>query len=219
MIKAIVFDIGGVLAQDVWEHLYLDPAQGIIARYPELDAAALEATGNRLWERYAYTPAPKELDWRILEREYWIAFIQEMQAVLPTSLSPDEFIDLTDDFVQPIEGMPDLMSRLAGQGLALAICSNNNEFWYARQAERLNLEALIPHENVILSSRVGASKSSPNFEMFKAVSESLRCKDPECLFIDDRPGNVDRAKQFGMQSVLFDGTSLLVKTLHNLGIR
>lgn len=219
MIKAVVFDIGGVLAQDVWEHLYLDSDHGLIARYPGLDPEAIEATGNSLWEKYAYISATQERDWQQLERNYWTGFIQENRDALPSDASEDDFINLTDDFVQPVEGMLDVLKRLTDQELELAICSNNNEFWYERQAHKLKLAEAIPSGNVILSCHVGVSKSSPTFEMFQAVSDSLQCDRAECLFIDDRQGNVDAAKRYGMQSVLFVDAADLSQQLQSLGIR
>jgi hypothetical protein len=32
-VRAVIFDIGGVLAHDVWEPLFLDPETGLASRY------------------------------------------------------------------------------------------------------------------------------------------------------------------------------------------
>jgi HAD superfamily hydrolase (TIGR01509 family) len=99
--------------------------------------------------------------------------------------------------------MNDLLGELKSKGIALLICSNNNEFWFRRQAEKCGFYRFFDSDKIILSNRVGASKWSANFEMFHAVVKAAGVSKEHCLLVDDRAENMERASQFGMQSILF----------------
>lgn len=73
-LRAVAFDVGGVLAYDVWERLYLDPNDGIVARYPHLDPRELTRIGKKLWEEFAYS---MDSDGR-MEENYWLRFVSEV---------------------------------------------------------------------------------------------------------------------------------------------
>ena len=220
MITAAIFDIGGVLAHDVWEHMLLDKPDGIASRYGldrcGPDGNLVERVGALLWEAFAYRPATQHNDWQALEIQYWrqfIGFIWGRQP--PSDVSVDNFIQMTDDFINLVDaGMICLLERLQSRGIDLAICSNNNEFWFRRQMDKLSLHRFFSPSKVILSCRIGVSKSSPRFEMFHAVVDALRVAKSQCVFVDDRKDNVDRAKQFGIAAVRFIDVQQLMDCLH-----
>src|SRR2546429_2844412 len=103
MVKAVIFDIGGVLARDVWEHLLLDEDNGVAAEY-SLDRDEVERVGRLLWEAFAYLPETLQANHQVRERQYWELFIEYFAKRLP-KVSPDTFISMTDVFIQPIPDM------------------------------------------------------------------------------------------------------------------
>lgn len=218
MIKALIFDIGGVLAYDVWEHLLLDEENGI-ASICNLDMEQVQRAGQDLWEMFIYRTAIDENGWKGLEREYWNLFIERFHV----SMSATDFIQLTDEFIRPVEGMIQLLECVLLEGVVLAICSNNTEFWARRQMDKLNLHRFFSPSRVILSSRIGVSKSSPRFEMFKAAVGALGVEKDSCVFVDDREENIQRALQFGLAGILFPshskyGGQYLESLLEKMGI-
>jgi hypothetical protein len=50
-VKAVIFDMGGVLARDVWEHLL---PEGIAPKYSLDDKNLVWKVGALLWEAFAY---------------------------------------------------------------------------------------------------------------------------------------------------------------------
>ena len=211
-IKAVIFDIGGVLAYDVWEHLILSKDNGLATLF-KLDAEKSQEAGKALWNEFAYKHINREDGWLELETAYWEKFIREFNL----QVSVDELRIQTDKFVKPVEGMMNIINALYDRNIKLAICSNNTEFWYKRQNMKLGIEKIIPKENIILSSKIGVSKGSPNHEMFSAAIESLGTSKASCLFIDDRIENVAHANDFGIASVLFPSHSTVgAKYLRNL---
>jgi HAD superfamily hydrolase (TIGR01509 family) len=202
MIKAVIFDIGGVLAYDVWEHLLLDPKEGIAAVYG-LNVEDARKVGRELWDTFAHRAAEGEDTWQQLEMAYWHIFIDRFE--LP--ISAEQCIALTDKFIRPVNGMKQLLTELRSKGIELAICSNNTEFWFRRQTDKLGLDEFFSDDKIILSSRIGVSKSSPNSEMFHAVVESLEIDEENCVLVDDRPKTITQAIDFGITAILFPSES------------
>ena len=195
MIKALIFDIGGVLAFDVWENLLLDKKEGLASIYG-LDLQTVNQVGAILWEQYAYQASS---DWKKLEINYWSQFNNLMGCAIPIG----EIIQLTDKFIKPVDGMAELLSTLISQNITLAICSNNTEFWFNRQAEKIGLQKYVSTRNIILSCRIGVSKSSPRFEMFEEATKAVGVNKKECVFIDDRIESIIQATQYGLTSIMF----------------
>ena len=199
MIRSVIFDIGGVLAFDVWQHLFFEKNTGLVAIY-NLDRNKVRRIGSKLWKNYAYISSN---NWWQQEIDYWNQFNRLVDRDIPI----DEIIALTDKFIRPVTGMPDLLRILDSKNIELAICSNNTEFWFHRQANLLALERYIPPEKTILSCRVGVPKTSQHFEMFDAAITSLNAKMGECIYIDDRVESISRANQYGLTSILFPSHS------------
>jgi len=200
-IKAIIFDIGGVLAYDVWEHLFFDP-DGIVALY-QLNNEMVYKIGAKLWGEFAYQNIGIESSWEKTEENYWQRFIEESHLELPV----DIFIQLTDKFIKPVIGMSKLLERLKAKNVDLAICSNNTEFWFERQRRKLGFDEYFKTEKTILSSRVGFSKSSTGFEMFQTVVSALNAEKQNCIFVDDRKENISNALEYGITSIFFPSHS------------
>ncbi|MBU4332469.1 HAD-IA family hydrolase [Patescibacteria group bacterium] len=215
-VKAVIFDIGGVLAHNVWDHLLLDD-NGVMSRFPQLHKAELERIGKVLWDAFGYVPEYPNT-WQELEERYWKMFIRYFKGYLPETAKPDDFIQMTDSFIRPILGMKSVLKKLQLKGIKLAICSNNNEFWFRRQMDQLGLWRFFDSDNVILSCRIGVSKSSPRFEMFHAALSALSLPGDNCIFVDDREGNIERARQCGMQGILFLEAEQLDSKLKKLGL-
>jgi HAD superfamily hydrolase (TIGR01509 family) len=218
MIRAVIFDIGGVLAHDVWEHLLLDEKDGI-ASICNLNVEQVQRVGQNLWKQFAHRAVVKKGGAKELEEEYWKLFIEEFHL----SMSVDDFVQLTDKFIQPVYGMSQLLERLYSKGIDLAICSNNTEFWFKRQMDTLDLHRFFRPTRVILSNRIGVSKSSPRFEMFQATINALGMEKNLCVFVDDRKENIQQALRFGLVGILFPshskyGAQYLEALLEKMGV-
>lgn len=198
MIRAILFDIGGVLAHDVWENMLLDRTDGIVGWY-HLDETKVRMVGEELWDIFAHRAPVHQDDWQELEREYWEALISKLS--LPATV--DEMLMRTDRFIQPIEGMISLLERLQTTGIQMAVLSNNTEFWYERQKRKLDFGRFFKPELVILSNRIGTSKASPSLAMFNNALATLRLDSDQCLLVDDRVENIDVAIEYGLTGILF----------------
>ena len=208
--RAVILDVGGVLARDIWEYMFDD-----LATSHGLDREELGEAGRLLWETFAYVPETPANTWRDMEQRYWQLFLLISRC---KDLSVDELIALTDRYVVPIEGMRPILEELRARGTPLVVCSNNNEIWWPRQAKRLELARFFPDVRLVLSSRIGAPKDSPGLEMFRAAVAAAGVPAPACLFVDDRQPNVNRAKSYGIDAVLFQGPGAFAVELSKRGL-
>jgi len=194
--RAVVLDVGGVLAHNMWEPMLDDLAQ----RY-RLDRDEMQQTGRLLWETFAYVPETPANTWRDMERRYWQIFLRMHEV----PLSVEALIELTDRYVIPMPGMRPILEQLRARHTPLVICSNNNEIWWPRQAKALELDRFFAPQNIILSSRIGAPKESPRLEMFRAAVAAAGVPASACFYVDDREPIVERALAFGLDAMLFRG--------------
>lgn len=203
-IGAVIFDIGGVLARDVWEHMYyLDADVSLVKRYG-LNECEAKKVGKLLWESFAYVAETSVNKWRELELRYWQLFMTFFREQLRgKDVSADSLIGLTDAFIVPVADMAPILEKLQRLGKTLVICSNNNEFWYRRQMAKCGLHQFFSRSRIILSCRVGVSKSSARREMFHAALQAAGLPPSECLFVDDRQPNVEVARKCGMDAICF----------------
>lgn len=90
-----------------------------------------------------------------------------------------------------------LAEELRHQGIKTAVLSNmvSPLAWVVNM-----LGDLRPFDPVVISSAVGLAK--PNPEIYKIMINRLGLKPQECIFVDNRPGNLAPAQEFGMQIVL-----------------
>jgi HAD superfamily hydrolase (TIGR01509 family) len=221
MIKGAIFDIGGVLAHDVWENLLLSVPHGIASKY-NLSCGEVEKIGKDLWKKFATRKANSPQDREKYEREYWEAF-KTSTPRLPDSISVESLISMSEDFVQHVneKEMTPILKRLRNKGVGLAICSNNNEFWFSRQMTKLELNKFFDDDKVVLSCREGVEKSDKTLKMFYVAARKLGLAATDCLFIDDRMENINRALDCGMTGIWFpsgssDGARYLNTVLQKL---
>lgn len=218
MIDAIIFDIGGVLAADVWEPMYFDRDFGLCKEFGLNTSVAFEV-GRSLWDEFSIRKITESNDWVQLEEEYWEKFTNRFSIPYKYSF----YSGLTDKFIKPIPGMIDLLSYLNSQKISIILCSDNTEFWFERQAEKLGIQKFVPNEYIFLSNRIGKNKKDPSFEIFKKLSKKLPIHNSQFLFIDDRKKNVEIAIQFGFPSILFPsntktGAAYLLNKFRELGV-
>ncbi|MDO4565990.1 MAG: HAD family phosphatase [Oscillospiraceae bacterium] len=198
MIKNVVFDMGGVIAEWkpreiiarllpqserrewLYEHIMLSPEWGMMDKG--------EITNEQAAERLAASAG--ELAGEVLR------VMRGWPAQMPL-----------------IEGTPKLMRRLKGRGLGVYILSNASDaFWQIGSVK----PALALADGVLVSCETGLSK--PDVRIYELFCERFSLKAEECLFTDDMAQNIEGAKKAGMRALLFEGPSALEKELITLGL-
>jgi putative hydrolase of the HAD superfamily len=196
----ILFDVGGVLLTNGWDHcerahvleeFHLDPEK-FEARHRE---------ANDPWERDVIT-AEEYLDFTIFHE--------------PRGFTHDDFLEAL--FAQSIllpDGGLGILEELAASG-KWVLGTLNNE---AREPNeyRFSKFGLRQHIDVALSScYVGLRKPQP--VIYRRALDILGKPAERVLFIDDRKENAAAATAVGMKAICFEGASQLRRELETLGV-
>jgi putative hydrolase of the HAD superfamily len=197
---AILFDVGGVLLTNGWDHA--ERAAAVV--HFGLDKQALDARHFKAmepWER-------GEID----VNEYLNAAV----FYEPRSFSRDEFLAFVFAQSQPLpNGALPILAELAASSPCM-IGALNNE---ARETNdyRFSHFGLRRYFKVAFSScYVGLRK--PDLAIYRRALDILGCPPGRVLFIDDREENVAGGVAAGMKAIRFTGEDALRGELSSLGV-
>ena len=125
----------------------------------------------------------------------------------------EEFCRLYGDIFTEIPETAELLKRLHPR-YPLYLLSDTNELHF--RYVRPRIPALRFFAEFVLSYEVGAMKPAPRIyeEALKRSSLPARA----CLFIDDRPANVEGAVRVGMQALRYQSPARLLADLGALGV-
>ena len=196
----ILFDVGGVLLTNGWDHR----ERAAAVEHFHLDGAALEARHLAVydaWERDAIAVG---------------AYLDKAVFYEPRSFSHDEFFAFILSQSKPL---PDSAMGILKEVAALDHCmvgALNNE---ARETNEYRFRefGLRAYFQVALSScYVGLRKPEP--AIYRRALDILGKPAERVLFIDDRQENVHGAAGAGMKTIRFAGAAGLRRDLESLGV-
>ena len=196
----ILFDVGGVLLTNGWDH---GERAAAVAHFG-LDAAALEARHAEVmdaWERgeinlKQYLDAAVFYEPREFSRDEFFAFMLAQSQKLP-------------------HGALRILAELAASKPCMIGALNNearetNEFRFANFGLRRYFKVAFS------SCYVGLRKPEP--AMYSRALDILGCLPERVLFIDDREENVAGGVAAGMKAIQFTGADALWAALEELGV-
>jgi putative hydrolase of the HAD superfamily len=196
----ILFDVGGVLLTNGWDHQERAAAVekfGLdLASFEARHAAVVDAWEKGEISRDAYFHATVFNQPRLFSRDEFFAFILAQSKVLP-------------------DGALGILAELAASKTCMVGCLNNE----ARETNdyRFATFGLRRYFKVAFSScYVGLRK--PHVEIYRRAIDILGVPPARILFIDDRQENVDGAVQAGMRGIRFEGEQQLRGALKAFGV-
>lgn len=141
--------------------------------------------------------------------------IRDLQALHPDyaeeiALYDTQYHDMVGNAVS---GMPELLSELKTCGYQLYGLTNWSYKVYAA-IERLPILRML--DGCVISSEEHLIKPDPR--IYRCLLDRFNLQAAECLFVDDKPINVEAAKACGMNALLFTGAPQLCKDLQQLGV-
>lgn len=200
MIKAIIFDAGGVLHTSVSKEVKKDICQTMGVTEKEYLAACKNII-------------PIYNTGRITdEKEFWIRFVEftKSRAEIPEySLWSREFIH---KYHQNREVM-EIARKLKKNGYTIAVLSNTIEPHAKIVRDKGGYS---PFDVVTLSFEVGVRKPDP--KIYKFTLSRLGVDAEETVFIDDSDENVQAATALGIHGVVFKDAHQLETELNNIGV-
>lgn len=190
-IKAILFDIGGVIVRTD------DPAPRLqLAGRFGLDRAGIDhlVFGSEIAQAVERGEADEAAVWEHVRREL--------------SLTPEALIEFQSEFWrgdQADTSLLDLLGRLHGR-FRTGLLTNSwlrdplALFWTRFGLPEAAVRAAV--DVVVSSARVGVRK--PDARIYQAALDALGTAPQETVFVDDFPHNIEAARALGLQTVWFE---------------
>lgn len=190
MIKNIVFDFGGVLVQ-----------YDFITFFAKL----LGSRDKAVWFMQNVLPQNVNNDMD-LEIRPFVYYLEQQKRLWPEYANALDAFDkhYTDVFIGETEGIRDLMLRLKADGYRLLGLSNWSSRVYDVMAKYDIFKIL---EGSLISKDVHQLK--PNRDIYESFLKKFNVKADECVFIDDKPENIEGCKAIGMPGIIFRDTNQL----------
>jgi putative hydrolase of the HAD superfamily len=201
--RAILFDVGGVLLTNGWDHV----ERAAVYKHFDLTPEAIAAIEAR-------HPHPYD----VLERDE-ISFDDYLNTVVffePRAFTPDDFIEVVKPQSKKLtDSALGVLGEVAASGKWVVGLLNNES--RTLHEYRVRHFGLARHLDLQLSScYVGLRKPEP--AIYRRALDILGCKPSDVIFIDDRAGNADAAAAEGIRAIQYRGEAPLRLQLHELGI-
>jgi putative hydrolase of the HAD superfamily len=199
-ISTILWDVGGVLLTNGWDHL----ERAAVLEQFALDKASFEhrhELANDPWEKGLITA-----DQYLLQTVFYE----------PRSFTPAAFLQaMKERSVLLTHGAMRILQELAASEEVELVMLNNE----ARELNDYRIEhfELGRYFDVFLSScYLGLRKPDP--KIFELALDVLQRDAEEVLFIDDRQGNCDAAEALGIHAICYQDEAQCVQALERLGL-
>lgn len=176
MIKVIIFDYYGVIAQDAFWYR----VKGLEAAHYK--SAYIQELSNEV--------NLNKISWR----EFCVAVSKDLN--IPVDKVMERY---AKHKIKP--GIVEFISSLSNK-YRVVLLSNASAEQLLPVMSHLSLDKLF--ERTFVSSEVGLIK--PNPEAFLNVAKELNVEPEECVMIDDAKRNIDSAMSVGMQGIVFEDT-------------
>jgi putative hydrolase of the HAD superfamily len=200
-IRAIYWDIGGVLLTNGWDH---EQRARVLAQLG-IDRGEYEERhpdANDRWERG-----------EISDDE----FLKETVFFKPRSFTPADFIAAVRRESQWLPGgaRSVIAAARAHSGLKMAMLNNESGQLNDYRIETFGLCEFF--DGYFCSAYLGMRKPEPR--MFQSGAELLHMLPEQCIFIDDREKNCAGAAGVGMHAIQYKGEQQLTESLRALGVQ
>jgi putative hydrolase of the HAD superfamily len=182
--KSVLFDLGGVYySEGFHDGLFAIAARLDLDQDHFFDAAvgAVFSTG------YVTGMVPEKTFWDTLAKNTGVK----------ENLYPLRKLIL--DSFKPMDGMAELVREVRSVVPVALLTDQTNWLYDLDQRDDL----LFEFDQIVSSYEEGFSKRDP--EIFRIACQRLDIFPEEGLFFDDNSDNLDRAREFGLQAVVFEG--------------
>jgi len=197
-IKAVTFDWGGVLADNVFNDLL-----NFYSSFLQVDIDRLRPVYEKYYHDFLVN--------RIKEPDFWNNICRDLQKSNPVgngSLMRAAFVQA----YKPHNRVIELVIRLEKKGYLLGLLSNAE----APAAKFFFDQDYLHFDAVVFSSMVGYEK--PEQKIYRLLLDELGTKPEETIFIDDLEKNVQGARQAGLASFRFLNPEQVQAELAKFGV-
>ena len=198
MIKAVVFDWGGVLIDN--------PADGLVSYCANALGVSVEVLKNKLGQF--------EDDFfrgLVTESEIWKKICSDLEIDEPRN--PSLWKDAVESVFVDKEDVFGLATKLKENGIKTGFLSNTEiptmEYFYEKGYDRY-------FDELVFSCAEKTAK--PDEEIFEILLKKLNTQPEETVFIDDKQVYIDGAEKVGIKGILFTDYESMVDKLIAYGV-
>jgi putative hydrolase of the HAD superfamily len=196
-IRALFWDVGGVLLTNAWDHEERDQAvEHFLLSKDELEARHKEMV-------------PLFEEGRLTLEEY----LNRVIFYEPRTFSREEFKQFMFSLSKPKTQVLELARSLAGKYFMGTINNESREL----NEYRIQSFGLAEYFDVFVSSCYVALRK-PDERIYKLALDLTQHSASECCFIDDRPANIEGANEAGVATVLMKDPQQLRRDLQAVGV-
>jgi putative hydrolase of the HAD superfamily len=194
--RGLLVDFGGVLTTDVFSSFQAF-----------CEAEGLEPDTVR--DRFRADPAAQRLlfdleEGKLSEEEFEPRFAELLEVADHAGL-----IDRLFSGMSPDDEMLAAVGRAKQAGVRTGLISNS---WGRGRYDRTRFPELF--DGTVISGEVGIRKPMP--EIYEMGARAIGLSPPECVFVDDLPGNLKPARELGMATVHHRSAAETVPELERL---
>jgi epoxide hydrolase-like predicted phosphatase len=194
MIKAIIFDLGGVLF--TWSE--------------EADFKILRKIMTKEQYQTVWHELSDMLDeGKITYKEVWSILSKNLGKPINVDKIRNELLSA----FKPIAGMRNVVIKLK-KNYKIGLLSNHNEM-LPDLDKKYHFKS--DFDEVVISYEVGYRK--PDSKIYKIILRRMKVKPEHSLFIDDNERNVKAAIDLKMKGIVFKNSKQLLKELKKLGVK
>ena len=188
MIKAIIFDMDGVLVDSEPFHIEIENRQFEMNRLTISDE-----------EHHKYVGVTAEVMWREIEKRHSLFIPVEELIAQNKAESIRYFAELVEIPVMP--GLVDLLEKLRSKKIPLAVASSSFPEIIQLVLEKTGLSKYF---EVIVSSQE-AGKSKPEPDVFLLAAKRMGINPEDCLVVEDSANGIKAANAAKMSCIAFQG--------------
>jgi glucose-1-phosphatase len=197
-IEVVLFDVGGVLVQ----------LSGIATLLQWMGDGATE---EQMWRTWLRSDSVRKFETgRSAAADFAAGVVAEFGLKIP----PQEFLASFSGWPTGLYPGTLEMLSLIPKTYRRAMLSNSNVLHWNRMMLDMKLGPAFEHH---FSSHL-TGRIKPDTEAFAHVTESLRCRPDQVVFLDDNALNVESAQAFGMQAIRVKGAAEARRALVDFGI-
>ena len=198
MIKAVIFDYGGVMKSS-------HPLSMDIATIYNISVEEVEKV------KKITTPFFSLLQRGLInEQEFWQKFSDAIKKPIPQNYK-ELLREIYEKTLVLFPEMIEFVKKLKDKGIKTAVLSNITKF----QAEIIRKNNGYKEFDVLVLS-YEEKLEKPELNIYLSVIKKLGVEPEECVFIDDKEKNLAPAKSLGMKTVLAKNSGQIIKDVFSI---
>lgn len=189
MIKAIFFDMGGVICEEGFK-----PAPKVYEKEFGVPADIFYAAihDHQAWKDFTLGKVSEDEYLKIC-REH-LSFKYEFNG--------KRYVEIVNELTRPNEKLIKLIKEKLAKKFIIGIVSNHPKEWFERFLKKTELSDIIQIRAVSGYEHV----RKPSMEIFKVALNKAKVKSEEAVYIDDREEMFGEAQRLGIKTIVFSGS-------------